>query len=182
MTPISRIAVRSLLATALIFSVSIGCAKKVTTTEMKKEPVTEKPAEAPVQPPLQPPEVREEIISPPVPPPAPEPALSDIFFDFDRATIRPDDRASLEANARVLAARSDVKIRIEGHCDERGSIDYNLVLGEKRARATKDFLAALGVNPNRISIISFGKEKPFCFDRDEDCYQKNRRSHFVLSP
>jgi peptidoglycan-associated lipoprotein len=105
--------------------------------------------------------------------------LGDIFFDFDRYTIRADAQPVLEANASRLKTISG-KIVIEGHCDERGTEAYNLVLGEKRARATKRYLEDLGVPSTRMKIISYGEIRPFCRERDEQCYQLNRRAHFVV--
>ncbi len=108
-----------------------------------------------------------------------EPALQEVFFDFDKATIRDDAKPVLEKNARWLAENPDVKIRIEGHCDERGTNEYNLVLGDRRAQAVKDFLVNLGIAPQRIGTISFGEENPICRDSTEECFQKNRRAHFT---
>jgi peptidoglycan-associated lipoprotein len=139
---------------------------------------------APSEPPKA--EVKEEpapLPPPPVapPPPALEPlALADIYFDFDRFLIRSDARAELEANARRLKAENSRKFLIEGHCDERGTVDYNLVLGERRAQAVKQYLQDLGVRSSQIQITSYGKEKPFCTDHSEACWQSNRRAHFVL--
>lgn len=133
-------------------------------TEMKEEP-------APLPPP------------PPVapPPPAAEPlTLADVYFDFDRFVIRSDARAVLEANARRLKAENGRKLLIEGYCDERGTVEYNLVLGERRAQATKQYLQDLGVPSSQIQVTSYGKEKPFCTDHSEACWQSNRRAHFVL--
>jgi peptidoglycan-associated lipoprotein len=111
-----------------------------------------------------------------------EPAVSldDVYFDYDRFAIRDDAKAALEANAAILKADASRKILIEGHCDERGTSDYNLVLGEKRARAAKQYLQDLGIDASRIQITSFGKEKPFCTEHNPTCWQSNRRAHFVL--
>ncbi len=106
--------------------------------------------------------------------------LSDVFFDFDRFAIRQDAQATLEANARWLKAANGRKVLIEGHCDERGTVEYNLVLGEKRAQSVKQYLEELGVPASQIQITSFGKEKPFCTRHSEACWQQNRRAHFVL--
>jgi len=150
----------------------------------KVEPAPPEPS-----PPPEPPkaEVREEPAPlpplPPVatPPPASEPLmLVDVYFDFDRFLIRSDARAVLEANARRLKAENSRKLLIEGHCDERGTVDYNLVLGERRAQAVKQYLQDLGVRSSQIQITSYGKEKSFCIDHSEACWQSNRRAHFVL--
>jgi peptidoglycan-associated lipoprotein len=107
------------------------------------------------------------------------PGLSDIFFDFDQYTIRRDGQPVLEADAVWLKNAVGKSILIEGHCDERGTQAYNLVLGEKRARSTKRYLEDLGVSASRLKIVSFGEIRPFCKEHDESCYQKNRRAHFV---
>jgi peptidoglycan-associated lipoprotein len=108
----------------------------------------------------------------------PIPELSDIFFDFDRFVIRDDARSGLEANAGVLKSQSGEKVLIEGHCDERGTSAYNLVLGERRAQATAGYLRDLGVPSAQIEITSYGKERPFCTEHSEACWQSNRRAHF----
>lgn len=105
--------------------------------------------------------------------------LGDIFFDFDRYAIRADAQPILQANA-VWLKDSQAKVLIEGHCDERGTQAYNLVLGEKRAKATKQYLQDLGVPASRFKIVSYGELRPFCNGRDEPCYQLNRRAHFVV--
>jgi peptidoglycan-associated lipoprotein len=111
-----------------------------------------------------------------------EPAVSlqDVYFDYDRFVIRDDGKSVLEANAASLKADGNRKILIEGHCDERGTSDYNLVLGERRARAAKQYLQDLGVDGSRIQITSLGKEKPFCTEHNPTCWQSNRRVHFVV--
>lgn len=105
--------------------------------------------------------------------------LNDIYFDFDQYTIRDDQKAALDSAARYLADHSDLRIKIEGHCDERGTNDYNLALGERRAQAVKRYLVAAGVDAGRLSTISFGEEQPACGDKTEDCYAKNRRARFA---
>jgi len=106
--------------------------------------------------------------------------LRDIFFDFDEATIRPDARAILENNARWLKKNPRVKILIEGHCDERGTIEYNLALGDRRANAARDYLISLGIDPTRIATISYGEERPFAQGHNEEAWAQNRRAHFVI--
>ena len=106
-------------------------------------------------------------------------ALGDIFFDFDRFQIRKDAMPVLEANARWFRANTNKTVLIEGHCDERGTLAYNLVLGEKRARAAKNYLQDLGVLASQLQITSYGETRPFCKQHNEDCYQQNRRAHFV---
>ena len=107
-------------------------------------------------------------------------ALSDVYFDYNRSSIRKEGRAKLKANARLLMEKQDWKLLITGHCDERGSQAYNLVLGERRAQSVKRYLAHLGVQPAKIQVASYGKEKPFCSEQNEGCWQKNRRAHFMV--
>ena len=106
--------------------------------------------------------------------------MKDVFFDYDQYDIRPDADRTLRDNARFLLQHSNLRFILEGHCDERGSIEYNLTLGDSRALATRDALVRLGVSADRIRVVSFGKEKPFCTQSSEDCWQQNRRGHFVL--
>ncbi|MBI3806509.1 MAG: OmpA family protein [Nitrospirae bacterium] len=106
--------------------------------------------------------------------------LSDVFFDYDRATVRTDAKAVLEANARFLKGEKGWHLSIAGHCDERGTLAYNLVLGERRAQATKRYLADLGIPAAQIQVTSYGKEKPFCTEHSKECWQKNRRAHFQV--
>jgi len=106
--------------------------------------------------------------------------LQDIHFDFDKYNIRPDARPILDNIANFLNEHLDVNIVIEGHCDERGTNEYNLALGDRRAKAAKDYLVSSGVSPSRILTITYGEEKPLCRESNEECWQKNRRDHFVL--
>jgi len=127
-----------------------------------------------------------------VPAPAPSPVtpvpleqafarrVRDALFDFDKADIRPDARVALTQTAEFLREYRDARVLIEGHCDERGTTEYNLGLGDRRANTARDFLVSLGISADRIRIISYGKERPFCFESNEDCWQQNRRAHFVL--
>lgn len=106
--------------------------------------------------------------------------LQDVFFAFDSWTITEDGKRTLEADAEWLKANKHYSITIEGHCDERGTQAYNLVLGEKRAKAVRSFLIDLGVDPLRLTVISYGKVRPFCREHTEECYQQNRRAHLVV--
>ena len=105
--------------------------------------------------------------------------VRDIYFDYDQYGIRASDQSVAQADAQFLAAHPDAKVLIEGHCDERGSEDYNVALGDNRAGSTRDLLTKLGVSANQIKTISYGKEKPFCTESNEQCWQQNRRGHFV---
>jgi len=106
-------------------------------------------------------------------------SFQDAYFDFDKYLIRDDAKSALQKDAEFLNNHPNLKVQIEGHCDERGTEEYNLVLGNHRADAVKQFLVTLGVDASRISIISYGKDKPFCSQHTASCYQDNRRGHFV---
>ena len=119
---------------------------------------------------------------PPPPPPAPIPfeqGVHDAYFDYDKSDIRSDAQQALQQTAEYLKANASIKVTIEGHCDERGSTEYNLGLGQRRADAVKQYLTSLGVTADRMTTVSFGKEKPFCSEHNETCWQQNRRGHFV---
>ena len=105
--------------------------------------------------------------------------VKDAFFDYDKSDIRPDAQQALMADAAFLQQHPNIRFTVEGHCDERGSTEYNLGLGDRRATAVKSFLVQQGVSADRIRTISYGKEKPFCTEHTEDCWQQNRRGHFV---
>jgi len=107
--------------------------------------------------------------------------LKTIFFDFDKSFVRDDAKAIMKANAAWLKANPKTKVRIEGNCDERGTIEYNQALGQRRAAAAKKYLTDLGISGKRISLISYGKEKPVCKDATEDCWQQNRRADLVAA-
>ncbi len=106
--------------------------------------------------------------------------LVDIHFEFDKYAIRPRDAEVLNANARWLQANADAHVLIEGHCDERGTEEYNLSLGDRRAKAAVDYLVARGIAAARLVTISYGKERPQCTDHNEACWAKNRRAHFLV--
>ena len=108
-------------------------------------------------------------------------ALKDIHFDFDQYSLRSDARDTLKANAAWLKQNPSATVQIEGHCDDRGTNEYNLALGAKRAQAAKDYLVSLGVPSERLSTISYGEELPVCREQNEDCWQKNRRDRFVVA-
>ena len=112
--------------------------------------------------------------------------LNDALFDYDKATIRDDARAVLQDDVQVirqiLATHPAQKLLIEGHCDERGSEEYNMALGDRRAAAAKEFLVSMGISPAQLNVISYSNSRPVCTDRSEDCWQKNRRAHVTAEP
>ena len=107
-------------------------------------------------------------------------ALQDIHFDFDRYEIRPDDARILDANAEWLKTHPEYLLLVEGHADERGTSEYNLALGDRRARSSLNYLVAQGVKANRITTISYGEMRPLCRESSESCWAENRRSHFAV--
>ena len=110
------------------------------------------------------------------------PELKDVYFEFDRYAIRPADTKILDANAEWLKARPNHLVLIEGHCDERGTDQYNTALGQQRAAATMNYLVARGVTAGRISVITYGEERPVCREHGEACWARNRRAHFLVKP
>jgi len=106
--------------------------------------------------------------------------VADIYFDYDSSDLRPDAQASTVKSASYLVAHPEIRIVIGGYCDDRGSAEYNLALGESRANSTKTALVNAGVAPARIRVVSYGKEKQFCTDETESCWQQNRRAQFSL--
>lgn len=149
---------------ALVFS--FACAKKVTKEEV---------IEAPIDTDLNAGEYQE-ITDPSV-----KAVFQDIYFDYDRFALKPVAKSTLTAIAGWLKDNSGRRVLIEGHCDARGTNEYNLALGERRANSAKAFLNGLGVDDARIATISYGEEKPVCEEATESCYGKNRRDHFLLS-
>jgi peptidoglycan-associated lipoprotein len=107
--------------------------------------------------------------------------LGDVFFDYDQFELRQDARDRLAQNAKFLTAHPEFILTIEGHADERGTNDYNLALGEKRANAAKDYLSTLGVGAERLRTVSYGEERPFCGESSESCWSQNRRAHFTIT-
>lgn len=153
-----------------------GCAGSRKKTEPVAEPQPLPPA--PVAEPAATPE-------PPAPQPAPAPpkvalVLKTVYFDFDKSELRSDALRTLEENVRVLKAYPEVKILLEGHCDERGTVEYNLALGDRRANSVRAFLVSRGILGSRISTVSYGKERPVDPRRTEEAYAKNRRVEFVI--
>lgn len=171
-----------------------GCASKevvkteepaaATVTVEQPKPVQQPPVEAPA--PVQQPSEAPVAIEPadasqPVKAAAEVSPFETVYFDFDRSDLRQDARNSLAKNAEfLLKSNKTAKVMIEGHCDERGSAEYNLALGERRAESALKYLITLGVQPDRLSIVSYGKEKPAVQGNDEEAWAKNRRAEFVI--
>ena len=181
----------SVLGLSLVLAVAAaGCHKKV-------------PPPAPAAPPPPPPAAP---VTPPPPPPAPAPAptppprplteaeifanrsledvsrdLDDVLFDLDKSEIREDAKSHLQKNADWMKKWTTTQVSVEGHCDSRGSAEYNLALGSRRANAVKEYLTNLGVPASRLTIVSKGKEQPVCSEDGESCWQRNRRGHFVVT-
>ena len=106
--------------------------------------------------------------------------FKDIYFDFDRYDVRQDAKTVLQTIASWLLKNTSAKVLVEGHCDDRGTNEYNLALGDRRAKAVRDYIVALGIGSGRIETISYGEEKPVCSQQTEECWTKNRRAHFVV--
>ncbi|MBI3607522.1 MAG: peptidoglycan-associated lipoprotein Pal [Nitrospirae bacterium] len=173
-------AVVGLTAVALMMSGCPKTPKTATQTTSISEgrpqgPVTSPPAEVITPPPV----VAEERQPEALPVETKVSGLADIYFEFDRSEITPAARTSLEQNAKWLIGHSNTAVTIEGHCDERGTNEYNLALGERRAQAVKRVLVALGVATAKLSTVTYGEEQPVCREHQESCYQKNRRAHFA---
>lgn len=161
-----------LLVMSVIAIAVVGCkgpgpqpGSETDATPVVKDTVT-KPVEKPVEPPSK--------------PTLKEDQFQTVYFDFDKYNLRPDAKAALDNNYKLLTEYGDAIVKIEGHCDERGTVEYNLSLGEKRARAAMEYLVGLGISANRISIISFGKERPAVMGSDESAWSKNRRGEFRI--
>jgi peptidoglycan-associated lipoprotein len=190
----------------LMLTLTVGCAKRPTVTAASAPPptgtattVTPPLAPAPLAPaapapvaPAPPVTVPPAAVTPPAPviaarpaPPsefAPSDALKPIHFDFDKSDIRKGDAEILRANAKWLTEHATHRVLIEGHCDARGTNEYNLALGERRAKAAMDFLASAGVAPARMTIVSYGEERPECQQEHERCWSRNRRAMFLTRP
>ena len=181
---------------ALLFAVPVlalslflvGCPKRPATTAASAPPPTGTPAPSAAAPSTAPsPSMTPSPVAPSTSstnPPAPSEFratdnLKDVFFDFDKYDVRPNDAKILDANAAWLKSNDNL-VLIEGHCDERGTNEYNLALGERRAKSTMNYLVAQGVQASRITIISYGKERPTCTEHTESCWAQNRRAHFLV--
>ena len=182
-----------LVAPVLVLSLFLaGCPKRPATTAASAPPPTGAPAPSTAAPStsgtpgpsMTPSPAAPGTAAPSTTPPAPSefretPNLKDVFFDFDKYDIRPSDAKVLDTNAAWLKTNDNL-VLIEGHCDERGTNEYNLALGERRAKATMNYLVGQGVQANRVTIISYGKERPTCTEHSEACWAKNRRAHFLV--
>jgi len=173
------------LAIILVFSFAVSCKKKPKEVppppppQQQEQPKVEK-VEAPV---VQEPRLTEEeiFLQKSLDQINREKPLGTVYFDYDKALIRDDAKPTLDANAAWLKKFRTIKIRIEGHCDERGTEDYNLALGEKRAKSAQDYLLTMGIGSDRMMIISFGKSQPINPGHDEAAWQMNRRAQFQVT-
>ena len=181
----TTLAVFALVATAML-AFSAACKKKApTTAQDARPPVTaSKPTETNVPPPATTTtrkDVEGEVLSMDIAALNKKGYLTDAFFDYDQADLREDARSALAADAEWLKKYPTVQVLIEGHCDERGTAAYNLALGDRRANAAKEYLVSLGIDGSRLRTVSYGKERPFCTESTESCWQQNRRAHLVIS-
>lgn len=182
---LTPLAVLAFIAVAVL-PLTEGCKKKPPTTTEEARP----PVEAPVTP--------ETAVPPPPAPPRDADMGGDVmteeiadmnrkgylqhaYFDYDASDLRDDARSALSANAEWLKRYPSIQVLISGHCDERGTSAYNLALGDSRANAARSYLESLGVSGGRLRTVSYGKERPFCAESTEDCWQQNRRAHFVIT-
>lgn len=173
-----KVAINGLLLAALLLTLVAGCGRK------PQVATDAAPAPAPVQ-------VIPEAAPPTPAAPAPTPAvdyasldpsgygIADVFFPYDAFTLDEAAMATLENNARIMKEHAAVNYLVEGHCDERGTVEYNLALGEKRARVVQDYLVSLGVSAARLRLVSYGEERPFVDGSDESAWTQNRRAHFA---
>ncbi len=171
-----------LSAAAAALALTSCSAKPPKTAAASRESAPSSPA-TPVAPPgaAQPPSLEPGVLSEDLATLNRKGYLKDAFFDYDRADLREDARAALAADAQWLKKYGSAKILIEGHCDERGTEEYNLALGDRRASAAREYLASLGIPAARVSSVSYGKERPFCSQETESCWQENRRGHMVIT-
>jgi peptidoglycan-associated lipoprotein len=184
---------RTALAATICLVISLGVAACGKPKQVAQTPPPPIPPAAPAAPP-----------APPPPPAAPAPAatpraltedqrfaqmtladvnkeLGDVFFDLDASTIKDEGRTTLTTNANYLKRWTSVRVTVEGHCDERGTAEYNLALGDRRANSVKAYLVSLGVPAANITVVSKGKEAPVCTEHAESCWSQNRRGHFVVT-
>ncbi len=186
---------RLVLVLGLIAVVTAAACHKKPPATAAAPPPPPPPPTAPSPPPPPPPRPA------PPPPPAPAPALTeeeifnrktleqlnaekplgDVFFDLDKSDLTSEGRSALQKDADFMKKWTTTAVTVEGHCDSRGSSEYNLALGDRRANAVRDYLLSLGIPGSRLIAVSKGKEQPFCFEENESCWQQNRRGHFVIT-
>jgi len=190
-------------ALLIVGVIAAGCAKRPATTQVSSAPAptgaatttpgtpTAAPAPASSEPATAAPTPGSGSTAAPAPAPGARPSpkefiavaeMRDVFFDFDKYDVRPSDAKILDANAAWLKTNAEHLVLIEGHCDERGTNEYNLALGERRAKSTMNYLVSQGIQASRITIISYGEERPVCTEKTEECWAKNRRAHFLVKP
>ena len=172
---------------AVAVSLSVGCGPKTPPpVEPPPAPVVEAPPAEPVKPPPAPPtredpkdiqdleiaEINETIMR--------DGLMVDVYFDYDKYELRPDARQNLQKNASFMRENPRLVFALEGHCDERGTNEYNLALGERRANSSRDYLTSLGVGGRSMRTVSYGEERPNCTEHHEGCWRQNRRTHFVV--
>ena len=192
---------RQALLITMSLSLLVGaCARRPNIPVVAAPAPTTTPAPAPAAPAPTPPPPAPAPAAPAPPPPAPAPPptaapappppppkefrpndnVKSIYFDFDKAVIRPGDAKILDASAAWLKQNSNQLVLIEGHCDERGTNEYNLALGDRRAKAAMNYLVAQGISADRMTIVSYGEERPVCTEHTEACWSKNRRDMFMV--
>ena len=162
--------IMTLLVVVPGFMFTVACQKRVAVQQpevVEEEPVVEEKEEVVVVPP--PTKIDDMVMK------------EDVYFDFDKSNLKPAAQENLLQKADWLRENSDVTVTIEGHCDERGTNEYNLALGDRRAESIKAFLVNLGISASRLTTISYGEERPVCFESDEECWAKNRRGHFTMN-
>ena len=191
---------RMIFALAAVAMLAAGCAKKKVTAAPPPVPLASAAAAAPATSRPAPAQARAAVTPRPTPTPA-EPAsrypsaatraridellakIEDAYFDYDKSTLRADALHALQADSTelrdILKDYPDYKLTIEGHCDERGSDEYNLALGDRRAQAARDYLVQVGIPGSQLNLVSYGKMKPICTEHDEACWQRNRRIHIL---
>jgi len=159
----------------VMVAVLAGCSKKKEVAEPAPPPppttASETPAPAPPPTNTEPSEQPNKTV---------QDQLADVFFDYDSAELSSSAQSTLDADGKVLNDNAGTSVTIEGHCDERGTVEYNLALGDRRAAAAKDYLVRFGIAANRVSTVSYGEERPFATGADESAYAQNRRAHFVV--
>ena len=191
---------RMIIALAAVAMLAAGCAKKKVTAAPPPPPATTTATPAAVTSRPAPFPARAAVTPQPTPPSTPPASrypsaatraridellakIEDAYFDYDKSSLRPDALSALQADSTelrdILKDYPDYKLTIEGHCDERGSDEYNLALGDRRAQAAKDYLVQVGIPSAQLNLVSYGKMKPVCTEHDEACWQKNRRIHIL---